>query len=56
MEGTQVSDVDIVQLGGGVARKAVTLDVSTTVADGVLNIAFWKNNPMIDQPSTFFCL
>jgi len=56
VEGTQVSGVDIVQLGGGVARKAVALDVSTTVSDGFLSIDFRKSDPAIDQPSkSTFC-
>jgi len=53
VEGTALSDVDIVQLGGDLARKAMTLDVSTTVSDGFLNINFLNNNPKIDQPSKF---
>jgi len=54
VEGTTLADVDIVQLGGGLARKAIILDVSTTVSDGFLNINFRNNDPKINQPSKFF--
>jgi hypothetical protein len=51
VEGTSLSNVDLVELGGGVARKAFTLDVATEVTDGFLNISFLLNDPVIDQPS-----
>jgi len=53
VEGTALADVDIVQLGGGLARKAMTLDVSATVSDGFLDISFLNNDPKINQPSKF---
>lgn len=50
VEGIPLSDVDIVQLGGGVARKALTLDVTALVEDGFLNINFLNHVPKINIP------
>jgi len=43
--------VDLVQLGGGVALKAIKLDFAALVDDGFLNIKL--NNAVANQPSTY---
>lgn len=53
VEGISLPDVDLFQLGGGVARKALTLDITTAVSDGFLSINLFFNVPMIDNPSKF---
>lgn len=53
VEGIALPNVDLVQLGGGVAFKALTLDFFTDVADGFLSINLLFNDPMIDNPSKF---
>jgi Malectin domain len=48
VEGLLIEDVDLVQLGGGVALKALTRTVpSVSVTDGALSIVFTDNVPLV---------
>jgi Malectin domain len=48
VEGRRIEDIDIVQLGGGVAFKALSRTVlSVSVVDGSLSIVFSDNVPLV---------
>jgi trimeric autotransporter adhesin len=50
VEGQMINDIDLVQLGGGVAFKALTRQVNVQVSDGFLTIQLLDNVPLIDFP------
>jgi trimeric autotransporter adhesin len=50
VEGQMINDLDLVQLGGGVAFKALTRQVNVQVSDGFLTIQLLDNVPLIDFP------
>ena len=51
VEGTLLPGIDIVALGGGVARKVVTRQVSVVVSDKSLTVHFHDNEPYTDNPT-----
>lgn len=51
IEGIEFDDVDIVQLGGGVRLKALTLETAVIVSDGFVSISLTNTvPPQADSP------
>ena len=50
IEGTLLPDVDIVQQGGGVALRAITMSSVVTISDEFLTIQFLEKDPKVDNP------
>jgi glucose/arabinose dehydrogenase len=50
IEGTEEPNLDLIKMGGGVAKKALVLNRVAVVEDGILNIFFKNSNPKIDNP------
>lgn len=49
VEGKTFTNVDIVELGGGVSRKALALEAAVIVSDGFVSIEMKDTFPKIDQ-------
>lgn len=50
VEGTELQNIDLVDLGGGNAYKAISLEVATLVDDGFVSIELTDVVPKVDQP------
>ena len=51
VEGTVLTNIDIIKLGGGVGRRALTQEVAVAVSDGSLSLTFQRNGvPSLGNP------